>query len=141
VVYRAPAAGGGGGSGGGSQKTLQDLSDRLDRLEKKASLRRDEGAVPDARFVSTSPAPAQVTVRLPADARLYIDNTVCPLTSDTRSFNTPTLQPGQEYFYTFRAEITRDGQTRSQSQRVVVAPGRRVTVQFNNFTPLQTVQR
>jgi uncharacterized protein (TIGR03000 family) len=91
--------------------------------------------------VSTTPAPAHVTVRLPADARLYIDNTVCPLTSATRSFDTPTLQPGQEYVYTFRAEITRDGQMRRESQRVVVAPGRRVTVQFSNFTPLQTVQR
>ena len=54
---------------------------------------------------------------------------------------TPTLQPNQEYFYTFRAEITRNGQRRVETQRVVVAPGRRVTVEFRNFTPLQTARR
>jgi len=120
------------------RKSLKDISDRLKKLEE----RKEPAAFsPDTKFVSSTPAPAHVTVRLPADARLFIDNSHCPLTSDTRAFKTPTLQPNQEYFYTLRAEITRDGQTRVASQRVVVAPGRRVTVEFSNFSPLQTARR
>ena len=46
-----------------------------------------------ARKGVSGPAPAidvaRITVRLPAEARLYIDGTLCPLSSDTRTFNTP----------------------------------------------------
>ena len=54
---------------------------------------------------------ARVTVKLPADARLYVDNVVCPLSSDTRTFNTPELEVGRSYFYTLKAEVIRDGET------------------------------
>jgi uncharacterized protein (TIGR03000 family) len=80
-----------------------------------------------------APAPANVVVRLPADARLYINGVVCPLTSSTRSFDTPELQPGKSYYYTMKAELTRDGQTRSESQRVEVLAGKKVTVEFNKL--------
>ena len=92
-------------------------------------------------FVSSSPRPARITVQLPNDAKLFVDNVACPLTSSTRAFDTPSLQPGREYYYTIRAEVTRNGQRRVQTQRVVVSSGRRVRVEFNNFAPAQTVSR
>ena len=104
--------------------------------EKKEEIRSPSGSL-----VSLSPKTARITVHLPTDATLYVDKVYCPLTSATRSFNTPALEPGREYFYTLRAEITRDGQTQVQSQRVVVSAGRRVNVEFKNFGPVQTVQR
>jgi uncharacterized protein (TIGR03000 family) len=85
--------------------------------------------------------PAVVTVSLPADAALYIDNVQCPLTSASRTFQTPALDPGREYYYTVRAEIVRDGQRRTQSQRVTVGAGRQVSVEFNSFAALQTASR
>ena len=41
---------------------------------------------------------ARVTVKLPSDARLYVDGVLCPLKSATRSFNTPELVAGQRVF-------------------------------------------
>jgi uncharacterized protein (TIGR03000 family) len=121
---------------------LKALGDRLEKIEKRLDKMEKTGdSSPDTRFVSTKPAPAHLTVRLPEDARLYIDGTFCPLTSATRSFNTPTLEANREYYYNLRAEITRGGQTRAEIQRVVVAPGRRVTVEFKNFTPPLTARR
>ncbi len=54
---------------------------------------------------------ARVTVKLPADARLYVDGVPCPLTSATRSFDTPELDAGRSYYYTLKAEVVRDGET------------------------------
>lgn len=78
-------------------------------------------------------APAYITVRLPADARLTIDDAVCPLTSDTRAFATPSLAPGREYYYLLKAEVVRDGRTATQTQRVTFRRGERVTVSFDNL--------
>src|SRR5439155_3855645 len=55
-------------------------------------------------------ARATVVVRLPADARLYADNTALRLTGTERRFVTPELPAGQEYTYRFRVEYDRDGE-------------------------------
>jgi len=74
---------------------------------------------------------ARITVKLPSNARLWVDNVYCPLTSNERSFNTPVLQPGQRYFYTMRMEVEKDGRTESENRRIYVAAGRQVSVDFN----------
>jgi uncharacterized protein (TIGR03000 family) len=51
-------------------------------------------------------------VRLPADARLYVDQTLCPLTGPTRIIQTPLLPTGRDYSYTFRAEGAAAASTR-----------------------------
>jgi uncharacterized protein (TIGR03000 family) len=112
-----------------------------DALKKLRQKKKEENPAPSDTLVSSSPRPARITVNLPTDARLYIDNVFCPLTSSTRSFPTPPLQPGREFSYTLRAEVTRDGQTRVQSQRITVGAGRQVNVEFNNFGPVLTAQR
>jgi uncharacterized protein (TIGR03000 family) len=83
---------------------------------------------------------ARVTVKLPTDARLYVDDVLCPLTSSTRSFNTPELDAGRKYYYTLKAEVVRDGETRAATQRVLVEAGKQVTVEFKDL-PVQTVSR
>jgi uncharacterized protein (TIGR03000 family) len=87
-------------------------------------------------------APAQVTIKLPSNAKLYIDNVACPLTSGTRVFTTPSLPANKKFYYSVRAEVVRDGQTLTENQQVVVEAGQQVTATFNKFAPVTTsVQR
>lgn len=83
-------------------------------------------------------APARLTVRLPEEARLFVDGQACPLTSSPRSFDTPRLEGGRKFYYTLKAEMVRDGQTLVESQRVVVEAGKKVDVTFENLSPAGT---
>ena len=83
---------------------------------------------------------AKVTVKLPSDARLYVDGVQCPLTSATRSFDTPDLDAGQRYYYTLKAEVVRDGVMSTKERRVTVEAGKQVTIEFNDL-PVQTASR
>jgi uncharacterized protein (TIGR03000 family) len=85
------------------------------------------------RYEETSTT-ARVTIALPADARLWVDNVVCPV----RSFTTPQLEPGRKYFYTLRAELVRDGRTVAETRRIIVSAGQETNVSFND--QLQTVR-
>src|SRR5262249_37094581 len=86
-------------------------------------------------------SPARITVRLPEDARLYVDNVLCTLTSATRSFDTPELEAGKSYYYTLKAEVVRDGRTHADSRRVVVQAGKQATVNFGDLVSVQAAQR
>jgi uncharacterized protein (TIGR03000 family) len=83
---------------------------------------------------------ARVVVKLPADARLYVDDVLCPLTSPTRSFDTPELVAGRSYYYNLKAEVVREGVKRTATRRVVVEAGKQVTVEFKDM-PVQAVSR
>jgi uncharacterized protein (TIGR03000 family) len=83
---------------------------------------------------------ARVVVKLPADARLYVDDVLCPLTSKTRSFNTPELEVGRSYYYNLKAEIVREGEKRTATKRVVVEAGKQVTIEFKDL-PVRAVSR
>jgi uncharacterized protein (TIGR03000 family) len=85
--------------------------------------------------------PARITVRLPADARLYVDNVLCPLTSETRTFDTPRLEAGRAYYYNLRTETERSGRTQVDTRRVLVEAGRDVTVEFKDRVVATTAQR
>jgi uncharacterized protein (TIGR03000 family) len=74
--------------------------------------------------------PARLTVQLPADARLWVDDVECPLTSSERSFNTPVLEQGRTYYYTLKMQVQRQGAARTDSQRVLVTAGQNVNVNF-----------
>jgi uncharacterized protein (TIGR03000 family) len=87
------------------------------------------------------PAPAHVTVRLPADAQLQVDGVVCTLTSGTRKFDTPELEPGRKYFYTLKAEVVRDGRPVSESRRVLLEAGKDVQVDFRNMAAVAAASR
>jgi len=76
---------------------------------------------------------AYLTIRLPADARLKVDDVDCPLTSATRAFATPSLVPGREYYYVLEAQVVREGRPITQTRRVTFRPGERITVSFDNL--------
>ena len=71
-----------------------------------------------------------VVIRLPADARLFADDTALRMTGPERKFVTPELPADMEYTYRFRAEYERDGETIGVTKRVAVRPGRAVVVEF-----------
>jgi uncharacterized protein (TIGR03000 family) len=79
----------------------------------------------------STPISSRVTVTLPSDARLWVDNVECPLTSAIRSFDTPALDPARQYVYDLKVQFIRDGQTVTNTQRAVIVPGREVRVDFN----------
>jgi len=115
--------------------------DEVEAVRKTLKDLRDKNAfVPPPPLKETAAAPARLTVQLPADAKLWVDTAACPLTSDTRSFNTPSLEPGRQYYYTLRMEVERDGQTLSMSRRVFVGAGQNVRVDLNNLNTA-TVRR
>jgi uncharacterized protein (TIGR03000 family) len=79
-----------------------------------------------------APAPATIYVSLPSEAKLTIDDAATTSTSAVRVFASPALQPGQEYYYTLKAEIVRDGKTIPAVKRIPVHAGEesRVTFEF-----------
>lgn len=74
---------------------------------------------------------AALVVRLPADAKLTVDNTPTQATSDTRRFVTPALEPGATYRYTLRAEVNRNGVTEKTSRDVNVRAGETTNVSLD----------
>jgi uncharacterized protein (TIGR03000 family) len=60
---------------------------------------------------------ARLSIRVPAEARLWIDDTLTPPRGEVRIFETPPLEPGFEYRYTLRAELGTVRATRTVSFR------------------------
>jgi len=77
------------------------------------------------------PTPAMLYVSLPADAKLLIDNAATTSTSANRVLVSPALNPGQEYQYTLKAEMVRDGKTVAETRRITVKAGQETHVDFN----------
>jgi uncharacterized protein (TIGR03000 family) len=89
------------------------------------------------------PAKAKLTVELPADAKLYIDDQLMKPASGARQFSTPELQPGQTYYYMVRVEVPKDGgPTQTVSRRVLIRAGEEVTADFKDVSaPITTVKK
>jgi uncharacterized protein (TIGR03000 family) len=138
-----------GGNPSGLADRLKSLEDRLARIESKLNnptpplpTPTPGGVKPGGDTVAyVSPNTARITVSLPASAQLFVDNVECPLTSGTRSFVTPRLVPGTQYYYTFRMRNVHEGQTQDMSRRVLLTAGQHVQVNFNNPGALSTARR
>ena len=130
------------------QDTIRSLQDQNRQLQER--LRKLEGGKPNGgeennergkRNEATAPAPAHIVVKLPEDARLWVDDTACPLTSSTRTFDTPELKPGQVYYYNLRAEVTRGGRPVSETKRATLRAGQETVIEFGDMKALQTANR
>jgi uncharacterized protein (TIGR03000 family) len=76
------------------------------------------------------PAPGTVSIALPADARLIFNGVAAQGTGDKRTYLTPVLNPGQDYQYVLTAEVVRDGQTVTATERVIVRAGTTTAVKL-----------
>jgi uncharacterized protein (TIGR03000 family) len=81
---------------------------------------------------------ASVTVKLPADAKLYADGLLTTLTSSERTFVTPILDRGRDFQYTFKVEYQRSGQAISDTRKVVVRADAKVQVDFTETRNVET---
>jgi uncharacterized protein (TIGR03000 family) len=71
---------------------------------------------------------ATLVVSLPADAKLTINDEATTSTSDQRLFVSPTLPPGQEFYYTLKAEVMVNGKPVVVSEVVTVRSGEETKV-------------
>jgi len=126
--YPGPVGSGSGSpgqTGSGSPTAVQGS-----RTAKSSASNGSKGAV----TISQDTA-AKFTVRVPADAKLYIDGELCPLTSEVRTFNSPALTAGKKYQYTL--EMVRDGGKKKESRQVNFEAGSTVEVDFNKTVVVQ----
>lgn len=76
---------------------------------------------------------ATITVKLPPGATLYVDDRKSPSLDPVRSFSTPPLPTGREFAYTIKAELMRNGQPETLSQKVPFRAGERIVVDFTSL--------
>lgn len=118
--------------------TLQAVAVRQGRVvqkTKRVTFRAGERT--EVRFADLSQdadeqAPARVAVRVPENARLFVDGKLYPLAPDRSSFDSPALEPGRAYSYSLRAEFFRDGQPQVVSRRIQVKAGEQVRVDLDS---------
>jgi uncharacterized protein (TIGR03000 family) len=88
-------------------------------------------AAPVVSYAQAQPVnKAKIVVQVPADAKVYIDDHLTKATADKRTFDTPTLDPSQAYYYELRAEVVRDGKTYTERKRVTFRAGQTVNASF-----------
>jgi uncharacterized protein (TIGR03000 family) len=90
------------------------------------------------KTTSTELERAQVVVELPTDAKLFVDGKAVKAGAAKRTFNTPPLEAGQAYYYMFRAEVVRDGQTVAENTRVIVRAGEVARASFPSLETRDT---
>jgi len=76
---------------------------------------------------------ATITVKLPPGATLYVDDRKSPSNEPVRQFTTPPLPAGREFAYLLKAEVVRNGQPETVTQKVPFRAGERVTVDFTSL--------
>jgi uncharacterized protein (TIGR03000 family) len=75
----------------------------------------------------------QVKLRAPADAKLTVDGQPLKMNGTAQTFDTPALEPGRSYSYTFSAEVVRDGKTVTREKKVTVYAGASIEVDFTDL--------
>ncbi|MFN4260991.1 MAG: TIGR03000 domain-containing protein [Gemmataceae bacterium] len=124
-------------------QTVSDSKRVVVRAGQQARVRFDD---PQATTVSRPSGEAtavvsQVTVQVPADAKLLVNGVASPQTSATRVFNTPQLEKGKKYAYTFQAEVERNGQKLTANRHVEFVAGQAVNVDLSNLGQAQIASR
>jgi uncharacterized protein (TIGR03000 family) len=83
----------------------------------------------------TQEMPAQINVRVPADAKVWFDGTATEQQGTNRVFASPALTPGRDYHYTVKAQWREGDKDVTQLRRVDVRAGTDATVDFNRPAP------
>ena len=84
--------------------------------------------------VELEPAETSLTVRLPADAKLYLAGRETRATGEVRQFTTTNLGNGGRWTsYKVRATLDRDGQTLTREETVTIEAGKQqeLTLSFD----------
>jgi len=110
---------------------IKAMREAEQKSEKKGKGDKDDDGKDDQDEQSAAPLrSATIVVKLPADARLFVDEEATTSTSSNRRLISPPLEQGKEYYYTLRAEMARAGKVVVQSQRVTIRAGQESKIQF-----------
>ena len=72
-----------------------------------------------------------LSVKVPADAKVFVNDRPTTSTGTDREYISRDLQSGARYNYDIRAEFLRDGQTVSEVKTVQLTAGQSVNLDFN----------
>ena len=97
-----------------------------------------QGTTPaDAKPMETPVAPkpkegmgANLKFKLPAEAKLYVDGRLTMIGGTERSFTTPPLADGSQFYYDVKAEVIVDGKPVVEEKRVLVEAGATISESF-----------
>lgn len=81
---------------------------------------------------------AFVTVKVPADAKVFVNDRPTTSTGTDREYVSHDLTPGARYNYNIRAEFERDGKTVSETKSVQLAAGQTASLDFIGEAQVQT---
>ena len=76
---------------------------------------------------------ARVIVSLPTNGTLFVDNLPIRNAAEIKTFRTPELTKGQQYYYEMRAEVVVDGKVVSQTRRVTLTAGESIRADFSTL--------
>jgi uncharacterized protein (TIGR03000 family) len=79
-----------------------------------------------------------VTVKMPTDAKLFVEGKPMSVKDGERTFVTPPLPTDREAQYSFKIEFTRDGETLTIAKKVNIRAGKATTVDFNDILSSKT---
>jgi uncharacterized protein (TIGR03000 family) len=90
---------------------------------------------PPAAVAASPDTTANVTVHVPADARVWFDGAPTTSTGTVREFQSPPLASGSQSTYDVRAQWNENGHAVEQTRKVAVTAGGRVRVDFPKSSP------
>jgi uncharacterized protein (TIGR03000 family) len=80
----------------------------------------------------------ELAVRVPADAKVFVNDKATTSTGGLRTYTTKNLDRSQSYTYSVRAEFEHNGQMISQTKTATVSVGDLASLSFDPNEPLTT---
>lgn len=135
--YRSHRLFGGGSSGGyhssggssGGMRTNGTQSETKTEADTSEST-EGSGTTPSQGTSLSTRSAVLLTIIVPADAKLYIEDQPTQLTGTRRQFLSPKLEADKEYIYSLKADVQSNGQTISGKEELRVKAGDHKTVEF-----------
>ena len=86
-------------------------------------------------------AVAYLNVKVPGDAKVYLQDQLMTIPGTQRRFVTPAIQQGYQSNYTVKVEVVRNGQTITKTAQATVPAGQEVdvVVSFDGQNPKELV--
>jgi uncharacterized protein (TIGR03000 family) len=85
---------------------------------------------------------ALLSVKVPADAKVFVNDRATNSTGNDREYISHDLQAGARYNYTVRAEFVRDGKPVSETRTIQMTAGQTAGLDFSQDAPsVQTAEK
>jgi uncharacterized protein (TIGR03000 family) len=81
------------------------------------------GSEPPATVEASTKRPARVNLLVPADAKIWFDESQTKQTGAFRSFESPPLPADRDYSYQVRVQWKQDGKDVSEDRKIIVHAG------------------